>query len=119
MEKTSEKVNKAEKQANPIVKFIWLGIAVIVAVAGFSLRKNNPELPFAPGAAVSAVMLICAIIAAQGQNSVRHRYSETDEEGRHLQKGKYFGASVVYYLFILAAVVMLFLSFWIIGIVSV
>lgn len=119
MEKTSEKVNKTEKHAKPFVKFIWLGIAVIIAVVGFFMRKNNPELPFVQGAVVSALMLICAVIAAQGQNSVRHKYSETDEEGKHLQKGKYFGASVVYYLFILAAVAMLFLSFWVIGLVTV
>lgn len=119
MEKTSEKVNKAEKQAKPFVKFIWLGIAVILATVGFFLRKNNPELPFAEGAVISALTLICAVIAAQGQNAVRNKYSETDEDGKRLQKGKYFGASVVYYLFILAAVVMLFLSFWVVGLVSI
>ena len=119
MEKADTKKNKPEKAPKPYVKFIWLAAAVGTGIVGFYLRTHNPDLPFAVGAVVSVIMMAFAVIASQYQSTKRQKYAEVDEEGKKLEKGKYFAATVVYYLFIIAAVIMLAFSFWICGIVSV
>ncbi|MCQ2485122.1 MAG: hypothetical protein MJ168_07290 [Clostridia bacterium] len=119
MEKTASKVNKEKKPAKPYVKFIWLLISLVIAAAAFFVRSGNPELPFAVGAAFWAAMFISSIIAAQYQNEKRQQYAEVDEEGKRIQRGKYFLQSLIYYLFIIFCVVLLFFGFWVSNIISV
>lgn len=118
MEKTASKVNKEKKVAKPYVRFIWLAVSAAIAVIGFFVRSGNPELPFAVGAVFWAAMMISSIIAAQYQNEIRQKYSEVDEDGKRIQRGKYFLQTLIYYLFIIFCVVLLFFGFWVSNIIS-
>ena len=104
---------KIEKLPKPIDKFIWLGVSLAVAVAGFFL-KSNIEIPWWIGAVISIALLTVAVIAAQKVSAERAALAENSEK-----KVKYAFKTILYYFYIFIAVIYDFLSLWMVGILSI
>lgn len=111
-----KKEEKSVKLAKPIVKFIWLAGAAVVAFGGYFIRPLS--IPAVAKIIYCVVLVIAIIMAAQYANSERTFYGETGEDGKRKNKKKYFLSSLVYYIFIIFAVFCCFFSLWIINIIS-
>ena len=101
-----------EKLPKPLEKFIWLGVSLVVAVAvGFLKAVLN--IPSWLGVICSLALMATIIIAAQKVSAERAAVSEDKEK-----KIKYAFKTVLYYLYIFIAVIFVFFSLWVVGIVS-
>lgn len=109
-----EKNVKTEKLPKPFEKYIWLVISLAVAVAGYFLRTSDFELPFIVGVVVALILLVTIIIAAQKVSAERAALADNKEK-----KFKYILKTIMYYLYIIIAVVFVFMSLWIIGILTI
>ena len=107
----SEKDN-IEKLPKPLEKFIWLGISLAVAVVVCFLKVVF-EIPSWLGVICAIALMVTIIIAAQKVSAERAAAAEDKEK-----KIKYAMKTVLYYAYILRAVIFVFISFWLVGIVS-
>ena len=113
------KKGRKEKAAKPIEKWIWFAASAVIAVVGFILRKGGTELPFAVKAVYCAMLLFAVIMAAQRTSEERFRFGAVDEKGKKADKKKYALSTLVYYLFIFAAVFYCFFCLWVVKFISV
>lgn len=110
----TEKKQSTEKLPNPIEKYIWFAISVVIAAVGYFLRTGGVELNFWVKAIFAAVLLFTIIMAAQKVSTERFALAENKET-----KKQYILKSILYYVFIVVAVFYIFLSLWISKILSV
>ncbi len=110
----AEKTQKTEKLPKPIEKFIWLVISCAIAAVGYLLKTGNFKMPVWLGVIVSVALLVSIVIAAQKASSERAALANNPEK-----KLGYALRSIVYYLFVIIAVVFIFMSLWFTGILSI
>lgn len=104
--------NNVEKLPKPLEKVIWLGIALVCAVAACTL-KALVSVPSWLGVILSLGLMATIVIAAQKVSAERAAAAEDKEN-----KIKYALKTALYYLYIFIAVIFVFLSLWLVGIVS-
>ena len=117
--KTKPAAEKKEKMPKPAEKFIWLGISVIVAAAGYFLRKSGTELHWIAEAVYSALLLFTVIMSAQRTSVERFSAMPDKETGNEGNKKKYILSSILYYLIIILAVFYIFCCFWVSRVLSI
>ncbi|MEE0981393.1 MAG: hypothetical protein U0K91_06890 [Acutalibacteraceae bacterium] len=108
------KNEKKEKLPKPFEKFIWLLISCVIAVGGFFLRTGDFEAPLWLSIICALALLATIIIAAQKVSA--ERAAVADDKDKKL---KYMMKTAVYYFYILVAVVFVFMSIWIVGILTI
>ncbi|MBR0349511.1 MAG: hypothetical protein IIX16_07720 [Clostridia bacterium] len=108
------KNEKKEKLPKPFEKFIWLLISCVIAVGGFFLRTGDFEAPLWLSIICALALLSTIIIAAQKASAERAAAADDKEK-----KLKYMMKTAVYYFYILVAVVFVFMSIWIVGILTI
>lgn len=109
-----EKTQSTEKMPKPFEKFIWLGVSVVIAIAGYFLRTGGVELPFWGTVAFTVALMFTIIIGAQKVSTERFALAENKET-----KKQYILKSILYYIFIFVAVFYIFFSLWVARILSV
>ena len=110
----AEKTQKTEKLPKPIEKFIWLIISCAVAAVGYFLKTGSFEMPTWLGIVVSVVLMISVVMAAQKASSERAALANNPEK-----KLGYALRTFIYYLFVIIAVVFIFMCLWFTGILSI
>ena len=104
---------KIEKLPKPIEKFIWLGVSFAAAAVGYCL-KAFLNIPSWLGAVCAVVLMALIIIAAQKVSAERAALAGNEEK-----KLAYVLKTMLYYTYIVIAVVFVFFSLWLTGIVSI
>lgn len=118
-EKNKRQAEKPERLPKPVEKFIWLGVSVVIAVVGAVLRKSGMELHWIVKALYSAFQLFTVIMAAQKTSIERFSFAPNEETGNKGNKKKYILSSIIYYLFIIAAVFFVFYCMWVCKVLSI
>ena len=108
------KTEKKEKLPKPFEKFLWLLISCAIAVGGFFLRSGDFEAPLWLSIICALALLATIIIAAQKASAERAAAADDKEK-----KLKYMMKTAVYYFYIPVAVVFVFMSIWIVGILTI
>lgn len=115
-EKT-KKNEKAQKPVKKIEKFIWFLASAVIAAVGSLCHTNNVKFNIWISVIYSAILLFTIIMAAQRTSVERFGYA--DEESGTADKAKYALTSILYYFFIIIAVVYAFLALWVSGVFSI
>ncbi len=110
----SGKLQKPERKTNKIEKFIWFVASVIIAAIGTICHLNAIRFNIWVSVAYSALLLFTIVMAAQRTSIERFDCIESDGS-----KTKYFLITVLYYVFIIAAVFYAFLAMWVSGVFSI
>ncbi len=108
------KTEKKEKLPKPFEKFLWLLISCVIAVGGFFLRTGDVEAPLWLSIICAVALLATIIIAAQKVSAERAAFAEDKDK-----KLKYMLKTVLYYFYILVAVIFVFMAIWIVGILTI
>ena len=108
------KNEKKEKLPKPFEKFIWLLVSCAVAVGSFFLRTSDFEAPLWLSIICAVALLATIIIAAQKVSAERAALV-----GDKDKKLKYMLKTVLYYFYILVAVIFVFMAIWIVGIITI
>ena len=104
---------KTEKLPRPIDKFIWLIASLAAAAVGYCL-KTFLNIPSWLGAVYSLALMVLIIIAAQKVSTERAALAGNEEK-----KFAYALKTMLYYVYIVIAVILVFFSLWLTGIVSI
>lgn len=112
--KTAEKAETAIKMPKPIEKFIWLVVSCAVAALGCFLKINRVDIPLWAGIIYALVLMTAIIIAAHRVSTERTALADNPDK-----KLRYMLKTVLYYLYILIAVVCVIISIWVVGILSI
>lgn len=103
-----------EKMPKPFEKFLWLFVSVIIAAIGSFLRTSDLDIP-AWVRIICVVLLMASVVIAAHKVSIERNDAAKDKE----KKLRYFLKTILYYIFILVAVVYIFISLWVSGILSI
>lgn len=103
-----------EKMPKPFEKFLWLLGSVVIAVIGSYLRTSDSDIP-AWVRIICVVLLMASVVIAAHKVSIERNEAAKDKE----KKLRYFFKTILYYTFIMVAVVYIFISLWISGILSI
>lgn len=112
-----EKTEKVQKPIKKSEKFIWFLASAAIAVGGSLCHINNIRFNIWISVVYSAFLLFTIIMAAQRTSIERFGYA--DEEAPTADKTKYALTSILYYIFIIIAVVYAFLALWVSGVFSI
>lgn len=109
-----EKTAKAQKPVKKAEKFIWFAASAVIAAIGAVCHTNSIKFNIWISVVYSAILFFTVIMAAQRTSIERFDCIEHDGS-----KVKYFLISVLYYVFIIAAVFYAFLALWVAGVFSI
>lgn len=109
-----EKTANAQKPIKKVEKFIWFIASAIIATIGAICHINAIKFNIWVSVAYSALLLFTIVMAAQRTSIERFDCIESDGS-----KTKYFLITVLYYVFIIAAVFYAFLAMWVSGVFSI
>lgn len=109
-----EKTANVQKPIKKVEKFIWFIASVIIAAAGAICHINAIKFNIWVSVVYSALLLFTIIMAAQRTSIERFDCIENDSN-----KTKYFLITVLYYVFVIAAVIYAFLALWVAGVFSI
>lgn len=112
-----EKTEKVQKPIKKSEKFIWFLASAAIAAGGSLCHINNIRFNIWISVVYSAFLLFTIIMAAQRTSIERFGYA--DEEAPTADKTKYVLTSILYYIFIIIAVVYAFLALWVSGVFSI
>lgn len=112
-----EKTEKSQKPIKKIEKFIWFLISAVIAAAGALCHVNGIKFNIWISVIYSALLLFTIIMAAQRTSIERFGYASSDDSTAN--KTKYALSSLLYYIFIIIAVLYAFLALWVSGVFSV
>ncbi|MBP3442905.1 MAG: hypothetical protein J6L62_08900 [Clostridia bacterium] len=111
---TAENEKTVVKMPKPIEKFIWLLISCATAALGCFLKINKVDIPLFAGIIYSLVLMAFIIIAAHKVSTERAAFADKPDK-----KIRYMLKTVLYYFYILVAVVCVVISIWVVGILSI
>lgn len=111
-----ERTEKAQKPVKKIEKFIWFIASAVIAAGGAICHTNEIKFNIWVSVIYSALLLFTIVMAAQRTSVERFGYAD-EESGSN--KTKYALTSVLYYIFIIIAVVYAFLALWVSGVFSI
>ncbi len=109
-----EKDEKVQKPVKKSEKFIWFLASAVIAAAGSVCHIYGVKFNAWVSVIYSAFLLFTIIMSAQRTSLERFAYAGDDGN-----KTKYAVTSILYYFFILAAVIYSFLALWISGVFSI
>lgn len=109
-----EKEEKVQKPAKKSEKYIWFLASAVIAAAGSVCHIYGIKFNIWISVIYSAFLLFTIIMAAQRTSLERFAYAGDDGN-----KTKYALTSILYYFFIIAAVIYAFLALWISGVFSI
>ena len=109
-----EKTETAVNLPKPIEKFIWLLVTCAAAALGCVLKINRVDIPLWAGIIYALALMAFAVIAAQKVSAERAALANNPEK-----KLRYMLKTLLYYLYILVAVVCVVISIWVVGILSI
>lgn len=112
-----EKAEKAQKPVKKIEKYIWFLASAVIAAVGSICHINNIKFNIWVSVIYSALLLFTIVMAAQRTSVERFGYA--DEDAPTANKTKYALTSILYYVFIIAAVAYAFLALWVSGVFSI
>lgn len=111
---TAENAEPVIKMPKPIEKFIWLLVSCATAALGCFLKINKVDIPLWASIIYSLVLMAFIVIAAHKVGTERAALANNPDK-----KLRYMLKTVLYYLYILIAVVCVIISIWVVGILSI
>ncbi len=109
-----EKEEKVQKPVKKSEKYVWFLVSAVIAAAGSICHVYGIKFNIWISVIYSAFLLFTIVMAAQRTSLERFAYAGDDGN-----KTKYALASILYYFFIIAAVIYAFLALWISGVFSI
>lgn len=113
----AENKEKAQKPVKKIEKYIWFLASAVIAAVGAVCHTNGIKFNIWVSVIYSAFLLFTIIMAAQRTSVERFGYA--NEDSPTADKTKYALTSILYYIFIIIAVVYAFLALWVSGVFSI
>lgn len=112
-----EQTEKAQKPVKKSEKYIWFLASAVIAAVGTICHLNSVKFNIWISVVYSAFLIFTIVMAAQRTSVERFGYA--DEDSPTANKTKYALTSILYYIFIIAAVAYAFLALWVSGVFSI